>query len=245
MTMKTRLVGSMSTVLALAIGAAPAAADVTGSYDGAVTAKKLPAPVAIAAVFSQAGTGLSGTVALPADVAVVGGEYLVVGKATPKRVRVSGFGPGGAKLVWRAKILGDTLTGKLTAHGHGGKVAGLLAMTRNVSTSDGSGCDAVYTANQSTFDDQVMGVALTACTECHAEGLQAGATRLHVSTGDKLATARAVALMIDSADPSSSRILQKPLNLVPHGGGQRIDPGSTEEQVLTSWVELVAAAHCN
>ena len=79
----------------------------------------------------------------------------------------------------------------------------------------------------------------------HEPGLQAGATRLHVDTNDPLATARAIALLVDSADPSASRILEKPLNLVPHGGGLQITPGSTQDQILSQWVGLVAQANCN
>jgi hypothetical protein len=184
-------------------------------------------------------------VALPGDLATFGGAYLVVGKVTPKRVKVSGAGPGGLVFKWNAKILGDTLTGKAKVRGPGKKLLGTLAMTRNVFASDGSSCDAVYNANQTLFDDQVLGQALTTCTSCHAPGLQAAATRLHVTPGDPLATARAVALFVDSASPSTSRILAKPLNLVPHGGGVQLQTGSAEAQTLAQWVDLVAQAHCN
>lgn len=232
-------------LLGAALGVWPAAADVTGSYDGNVTAKKLPQAIAVAAVFSQAGTAVNGTVALPGDLAVGGGEYVVVGKATPKRLKVTGGGPGGT-FRWRAKIVGDTLRGKAKVKAQGGRVAGLLAMTRNAPFAiDGSACDAVYTANQTTFDDQVLDQALAVCTTCHAPGLQAGSTRLHVDRNDPLATARNVALFVDADAPSSSRILEKPMNLVPHGGGVRLEPGSAGAQILESWVALVAQAHCN
>ena len=42
-----------------------------------------------------------------------------------------------------------------------------------------------------------------------------------------------------------SRILEKPTNVLPHGGSVQIQPGSNEEQILTQWVDLVAAAACN
>ncbi|MGH7895092.1 MAG: c-type cytochrome, partial [Candidatus Binatia bacterium] len=61
---------------------------------------------------------------------------------------------------------------------------------------------------------------------------------------DPLATQASVALHVDVADPAASRILRKPLALLPHGGGQRIVAGSAEEQVLRHWVDLVAAGVC-
>ena len=222
----------------------PARADVTGSFDGSVSGKRTPL-VSVAGAVSQAGTALSGTIALPADLAVLGGAYLVNGKATPKRVKLSGTGPLGAKLVWTAKITGDTLRGKMRVKGPGAKLAGTLTMTRNVSTGDGSGCDAVFAANETVFVDQVLGQALTSCTTCHAPGLQAAATRLHVLRADPLSTARNIAELVDSADPASSRILEKPLNVLPHGGGPQLVAGSAQALILREWVDLVAAAHCN
>jgi hypothetical protein len=225
---------------------APAAqAQATGSFDGSLTGKKLPEPVAVAAVVSQTDAQLTGTVALPADLDALGGEYLVTGKATAKRAKLSGFGAGGAAFKWRAKIDGDTLAGKVKVKGPGQKIVGKLSMTRNVFGSDGSACDAVYDANKALFDGDVLGQALMSCTSCHAPGLQAGATRLHVTMSDPLATARGVSLFVDPVVPTASRILQKPLNAVPHGGGLQLVAGSEEEQILTQWVDLVAQAGCN
>jgi hypothetical protein len=84
---------------------------------------------------------------------------------------------------------------------------------------------------------------MTACGTCHAPGLQAAATRLHVVANDPLATARAVALFVDSSSPSASRILEKPLNLLPHGGGVQLDAAGA--QTLGQWAALVAQAQCN
>jgi hypothetical protein len=62
---------------------------------------------------------------------------------------------------------------------------------------------------------------------------------------DALATARSLAPFVDSANPDGSRILEKPLALVPHGGDQQIAPGSSEDQMLRQWVGLIAAAGCS
>ena len=235
--------GMLLGALAMAL---PARADVTGSFDGMLSnPKKLAQSIRVAAAMTQSGNVLGGTVALPADLATFGGAYLVQGKATPKRLKLSGTGPGGAHLLWKGKISGDTVQGKATLKGAGAKLVATLVMMRNVSATDGSGCDAVFTANQTFFVDQVLGQALTSCTSCHAPGLQAQATRLHVLRADPLATARSIAQLVDSADPSASKILEKPLNILPHGGGPQLVAGSPAEMILAQWVGLVAAAHCN
>jgi hypothetical protein len=87
--------------------------------------------------------------------------------------------------------------------------------------------------------------ALNKCGECHGTGLQAESTRLHVNLIDPLATARTIVPFIDSANPSASKLLTKPLYLIPHGGGAEITAGSVEEQTLQQWIALIAAAHCN
>ena len=99
--------------------------------------------------------------------------------------------------------------------------------------------------NETFFVDQVIGQALQSCKSCHGPDLQAGATRLHVAENDPLATARAIAPLVDSASPATSRILEKPLNVLPHGGSQQIQPASNEEQILTQWMDLIANAACN
>lgn len=221
-----------------------AAADVTGSFDGSLASAKLGAPMSVAAVLSQTGRAVTGTVALPGDPSAFGGAYLVYGSTTPKRLKLHGVA-GPVRFKWRAKIVGDTLQGKARVKRPGQKVVGTLAMTHNVSAGDGSSCDGVFQANQTFFVDQVLGQALVSCGTCHAPGLQAAATRLQVTASDPLATARSVALMIDPANAGASRILAKPLALLPHGGGSQIMPGGTQEQILTQWVDLIVQAQCN
>lgn len=224
----------------------PTRADVTGDYDGTISGKKMPQPVSVSATFTPAGKTVTGTIALPADVATFGGEYLVQGKVTPKRIKVSGGGGhGGAFLRWQAKIVGGTLQGKVRLKGAISKLNGTLALTLNTSTTGGSSCDGVYQANQTFFADQVLGHATTICATCHAPGLQAQSTRFQVNSSDPLATARTIAMFVDSADPASSRILMKPLNLIPHGGGVQLEKGTAPEPILEQWVDMVAAAHCN
>jgi len=219
-------------------------ADVTGSYDGSVISKKSTETIAASAVFSVAGKAASGTLALPASLEALGGAYFVTGKATPKRLKVSGTGAEGTRIKYRAKIVGETLQGKVKVKGAGGKLRGKLVLTLNAA-SDGAGCDAVYAANEAFFVDEVLGQALQSCVSCHAPGLQAAATRLHVSMDDPLDTARWVAGLVDPISPPLSRILEKPLNVLPHGGGQQILPASPAEQILSQWAEMIAVAACD
>jgi hypothetical protein len=65
-------------------------------------------------------------------------------------------------------------------------------------------------------------------------------TAFRVTMGDPIATQASVALHVNMSDPDNSRILQKPLMLLPHAGGQRLVAGSAEEQTLRQWVGLVA-----
>lgn len=39
------------------------------------------------------------------------------------------------------------------------------------------------------------------------------------------------------ADPSFSLLLQKPANILPHGGGQRMSPGTYEWDLMTRWIQ--------
>jgi hypothetical protein len=220
-------------------------AQVTGSWEGQITSKKA-APVAAAAAVSQFGKFATGTVALDGDQTSMGGAYLVTGRATKKRITLKGTNPNGFKLVWAGRIRGTAMKGKARVKGPGAKLVGTLALAENPPlASDGSSCDSVYDANQMLFDSQVMPQVFTTCATCHVSGGQAQAARFQVTPGDARATARAVATFVDSANPSGSRVRQKPLLLVPHGGGQQFADGSAEEMLLTQWIGLVAAAHCN
>src|SRR5262249_4106886 len=91
------------------------------------------------------------------------------------------------------------------------------------------------------FTGQVMGRTLSICAACHVQGGSAQATTFRVTQTDPLATQDSLALHIDYANPSASRILQKPTNQVPHGGGVKLGTGSEEYGILEQWVNLVVA----
>ena len=229
---------------AVLLVAGAARADVVGSFEGTLASKSGTVP--ISAVFKQVAKVVNGTVALPGDLATFGDQYLVIGKATKVRLKFQGPGDdNGAFLKGNLKVSGSTLSGKVKIKLPGSKpLNGKMSLTANPPVGDGTSCDAVYQANKTFFDDSVMD-ALNKCGECHGTALQAESTRLHVNLIDPLATARAIAPFVDSTNPSASKLLVKPLNLVPHGGGSEITAGSAEEQTLQQWIALIAAAHCN
>lgn len=229
---------------AVLLAAGAARADVVGSFEGTLASKSGTLPVS--AVFKQTAKIVNGTVALPGTLATFGDQYLVIGKATKVRLKFQGPGDdNGAFLKGNLKVSGSTLSGKVKIQLPGSKpLKGKMSLAANPPVADGTSCDAVYDANKTFFDDSVMD-ALNKCGECHGTGLQAESTRLHVNLIDPLATARAIAPFVDSANPSASKLLTKPLYLVPHGGGAEITAGSVEEQTLQQWIALIAAAHCN
>ena len=221
-----------------------AQAQVTGSFDGSVTGPRVTTPLNASAAFLQMGPFVTGTLALASVPPDFAGIYTLTGKANTKKLKVSGVSATGALLKWKAKITPGLLSGNAKIKKPGSKLKGSLALTMNAATGDGSGCDAVYTGNSTLFDNVVAQV-LDACTECHVPGGQASTTRFQVTAGNALATARSMAPHIDAASPETSRILLKPMDVLPHGGGVQITAGSTEEALLRQWVELVAAASCS
>jgi hypothetical protein len=223
---------------------ADARAQVMGSFDGQITGPRVAVPLDAAAALLQTGPFVTGTAAIggvPPDFA---GIYTLTGKGTIRRLKLSGLSSAGALLKWRAKLMPGVLSGPVKIKAPAAKLRGTLTLTLNVATGDGSSCDAVYAGNTTFFVDEVIGKALTACATCHVSNGQADVTRFHVTAADPLATARSMALLVDATNPDTSRILQKPLNAVPHGGGTQIIAGSAEEAILRQWVDLMAQAHC-
>ncbi len=232
--------------MVVAIGAAGiAGGSLTGPYEGQLTIARPAQTVAASGVLTQSGRALTGTVVLGASNPALSGAYLVTGTLAGKRLRLTGTNPSGASLVWRGVATVDGAAGTMRVRRAAARLRGRLTLTRQASTSDGASCDTVFTQNETFFTSQVMDqVLLSTCVACHVPGGQAEAARLHVMRGDPLATARSVALLIDAANPGASLLLQKPLALVPHGGGQQITPGGTQEQILRQWVDLVAGGQC-
>ena len=235
---------TMALLAGVVLGTGTTQAQVTGSFDGSVTGPRVTTPLNASAALLQMGPFVTGTLALASVPPDFAGIYTLTGKATTKRLKVSGVSATGALLKWKPKITPGLLQGAAKVKGSAGKLKGTLALTQNVAAGDGSSCDGGYTGNTTFFVDQVLTQVLDACTTCHVSGGQADATRFRVTVGDPLATARSMALLIDAANPDYSRLLLKPLDLLPHGGGVQIAPNTVEANTLHQWVLLIAQANC-
>src|SRR5204863_9978030 len=79
------------------------------------------------------------------------------------------------------------------------------------------------------------------CRSCHNPDGVASGTRLHFpdpgAPPEKIeAFGRSLVELIDRNRPDSSPLLIKPTNRTPHGGGERVKPGSEDETILRSWI---------
>ena len=83
------------------------------------------------------------------------------------------------------------------------------------------------------------------CNLCHNDNGVASVTRLQFpspeATDDQI-TALGLKLidLVDRQDPQQSILLLKPTNRMDHTGGERITPGSPEEEVLLTWINYLA-----
>jgi hypothetical protein len=83
------------------------------------------------------------------------------------------------------------------------------------------------------------------CRSCHnADGVAAG-TRLLFPEGTPdssrvEAFGRSLVSLVDRLDPARSLLLEKPTKRISHTGGERIKPGSPEEAIVRSWVNVLA-----
>ncbi len=99
----------------------------------------------------------------------------------------------------------------------------------------------------SLFVDRLYPILTNAgCPNCHNSNGVASGTRLHFpeasSSPERLdAFGRSLVKLVDREHPEESLLLKKPTRRVPHGGGERIKPGSPEEATLISWIRFLAA----
>jgi mono/diheme cytochrome c family protein len=239
--------GVIAIALACIAGIVPAArADLSGAYAGQLQIGRGAETAAVAAALTQSGRVLVGTIALTVGDPMLDGAYHVQGRANGRRFRLSGVNPTGGRFAWAGTVASTGVQGRARLLSASARMKGRLALSRRQPTGDGSSCDAVFTQNQDLFTSQVMGqVLVPICATCHVAGGQAQSTRLRVLRDDPLGTARGVALLIDRTNPAASLLLEKPLAIVPHGGGQQLGAGSTQAAILEQWADLVAQAQCS
>jgi mono/diheme cytochrome c family protein len=224
----------------LTVGTAVARADLTASYDGELRTGRARTVAVVGALVES-----NGTVTASVDVALTdprGGVYFLSGFRHGRHIVLRGINGAGSRLAWHATIRRTELSGvarlSLRRHrAHGSLVLRVRAVTPPPPPS--KTCDSAY------FRDVVMKqVLVPICGQCHVPGGIAQGANFRVTASDPVATEESVALNIDTADPSASRLLQKPLATIPHGGGQQIVPGSSADQILSHWVDLVASGQC-
>ncbi len=207
-----------------------ASADLNAAWEGTITSKGSNL-ADVAAALNQSGAQVIGTVALGQDPV-----FNVTGSAHGKRVKFRGLNSGGSTFTWAGTAVGDQLRGKAKVRGSS-RMRGTLVLSKSIVEPP---AQPPQTCDSSFFTGQVMGVALSRCAGCHVAGGTAANAALRVTLGDPIATQESVDNLIDKQDPDSSRLLKKPLNLLPHGGGQQLVAGSNEDQILHQWINLVA-----
>jgi hypothetical protein len=84
------------------------------------------------------------------------------------------------------------------------------------------------------------------CRLCHNDNGVASRTRLqfppeNAPPAEISGFGLRLSVLVDRARPEESLLFRKPTNRVPHTGGERIHPGTPEEQALLSWVRYLAA----
>jgi len=226
-------------VPAMRAAAANTSQDISGAWYGSVTVARSAQSGAATCMLAQAKQFLSGSLTVDAAGVGLSGKFQVRGKSRGKKLRLAGT-LGQQHLRWKGKwdATQSVWTGKVVVKG-GATVKGLLTMSRD-------GGATAPTCGNDYFASNVMPVVLEPiCAACHTAGGAAAATTFRVTAGDPNATVLTAARQVDPANPTQSKLLLKPLATLPHGGGQRITPGSVEEQTLTQWITLVTAPGCS
>jgi mono/diheme cytochrome c family protein len=229
--------------VAMAFAASLAQAELNASYEGHLTLVRPATDASVAAVLRQTGITVTGTIAMDFPDAT-SGVFWITGRARGRHLVLAGGNTTGVRLRWRGRqVDATTLRGRARITGAGVHRHGLLALAQ---TTEGPPPPPGATCDNSYFTDQVMAqVLVPICSRCHVAGGLAEAARFRVTVGDPLTTQQSVAAMIDTVHPDASRILEKPLGVLPHGGGQQITAGSAEEQILRHWIDLVAQGVCS
>jgi hypothetical protein len=106
---------------------------------------------------------------------------------------------------------------------------------------------AAAVAQTTPFSDRLYPILNNAgCPNCHNSNGVASATRLHfpdssASTERVEVFGRSLVRLVNREHPEESLLLKKPTHRIPHAGGERIKPGSSEEAALIDWIHFLAA----
>ena len=88
------------------------------------------------------------------------------------------------------------------------------------------------------------------CRECHNDNGVASTTRLQFPPKDATPTeilrfGLSMKTLVDTKRVDRSLLLGKPTNRLEHTGGERVEPGSSEEKTLRTWIEYLVAYRGN
>jgi hypothetical protein len=162
------MVASSIFVLGVTLVTATAAhADLTASYDGTMLLNKEGETAIAASGLMQAGSSLTGTVAVNAVTAGVTGVYYVTGTLKHTRFKMTGSSDKGIAFGWKGKATDTSLTGKAKLKGPGLRTKGTLTLTKR---NEQPPVDPPTTCNNDFFTGQVMGTVLNICAACHVPG---------------------------------------------------------------------------
>jgi mono/diheme cytochrome c family protein len=186
----------------------------------------------VTATLGQAGGGVSGTLALTGEAGAQ--SFTVAGATRGGRARLTGV-VGARRLLWKGRWSAERQAwrGRVRVREVRYTMRGRLTLARGA--GPGGTCGDAFFAQE--LMPTVFGPI---CAQCHTAGGVAQGTRLRVVAGDPSTTARSALILVDVTNPDQSVLVRKPRGELPHGGGQRIVPGSAEDQAVLQWIALVA-----
>jgi len=144
-----------------------ARADLSGTYDGQLTAGNPPNVVATSGTLSQSGNALTGTITLPLANVSLTGTYTVIGRSGLKNFWLRGTNGAGAKLLWRGTATGTGLGGRLWLRSRSARLRASMTFT---------------TSAPPTYSGPGTGLFTTYCAPCHgadARGITGAGIDIH------------------------------------------------------------------
>jgi mono/diheme cytochrome c family protein len=230
----------VSAVATIRLGSVHAAAPVplSGTWSGSLSSGPgRGVGGAVSCTLAPSGKGVAGTVVL--DAGTVTGSVHVRGRARGLLVWLQGKA-GPLRFRWRGRWIdaAGVWRGPAVVRGPSGRAHGMLVLGRG--EVPGASCGAA-----DDFARNVMPVVFEPiCAQCHVPAGLAAATRLRVTPGDPAATMLSALKLVDLTAPAQSLLLRKPRAEVAHGGGQRLMPGSAEDDALLHWITLMSSPDC-
>ena len=133
----------------------------------------------------------------------------------------------------------NTLPAALVVAGLAWVSASCADFHRGPAPADGGGDTGPV--NDPTFEAQVYPVLLMRCGVCHAEGQEAGLSKL-VLTGDARLDRAMVVALVTPGQPTRSELLIEGSGVDSHMGGIRLPVDSADYAKLADWIAMLPPA---